>query len=301
MILLRDVWWVAAYELGEALRTRLFQLVILAYLGGLGFANWVLVEILTEMEAGLAETMGLPPTERPGALVGELLADGRLTDLLAPMAGGRSAALELLSLPLPALWAGGAAMGLLPVVLLFTSAGSVSAEVRSRSVRYLACRVERLPMGLGKLLGQVALGAVAAALGIALSWGMAMGLMVGNDPVALAAALVARTGWALAYALPYVGLGLAISQVIANPNAARVVAGLAFVAGHWLAVWLRHHSGLDLPGRLADLGVLLLAPSLWRELWSPEPLAAAAAAARGLVLGIGYYAVGHALFVRRDL
>lgn len=301
MILLRDVGWVAIYELGEAMRTRLFQLAILAYLGGIGFAVWLLTVILREMEAPLAAAMGLPPTDRPGALLNNLLADGSITDLLAPLAGGRAAAERLLGEPIAALWVGGAAMGMLPVVLLFTSGGTVSAELRSRSIRYLACRVDRLAIGLGKLVGQLALGGMAALLGVALAWILAMTLMVDNPPVDLAVGLATRAGWALAYALPWVGLGLAVSQWITNPNAARVVAGGLFVGMHVLAAWLRDKAGLDGMGRLADLGTLFLPPGLWLELWSTEPGAAAMAALRGAALAVVYYAIGHARFVRRDL
>lgn len=301
MTLLRDGAWVAVYELGEAVRTRLFQLAILAYLGGIGFASWLLARILTEMEGEIAGAMGLPNTERPGALLNELHQNGALAQLFAPMAGSRSAAEALLDTPIPALWVGGAAMGLLPVVLLFTSAGSVSTEIKSRSIRYLACRVDRLPIGLGKLVGQVLLGAVAALLGVVLAWIMAMTLLVGVPPVDLALALVVRTTWALAYALPWVGLGLAVSQVVPNPNGARVVAGILFVASHWLGFWLRHHSGPDTLGRIADLGTMMLAPSLWRDLWSPDLSLAGMAAARGALLAVVYFAIGHAWFVRRDL
>ena len=41
---LLDTLWVAVYELGEAVRTRLFQLVILAYLGGIGFSVWLFTD-----------------------------------------------------------------------------------------------------------------------------------------------------------------------------------------------------------------------------------------------------------------
>ena len=50
-----DVWWVAVYELGEAVRTRLFQLVLLAYAGGIAASGTVLVLILKA-----AEVRGIP-------------------------------------------------------------------------------------------------------------------------------------------------------------------------------------------------------------------------------------------------
>src|SRR5436190_18668269 len=103
-----DVTWVAIYELGEAVRTRLFQLVLLAYAGGIGFSSWLLVEILRQMETAAATAMGVPPTTRPGAMMGKLVENGQLRDLLTPIVGSGDVQL-LLHRPILALWTGAAA------------------------------------------------------------------------------------------------------------------------------------------------------------------------------------------------
>lgn len=296
-----EVWWVARYEVGEGLRTRLFQLALLGYLGGIGVANWILVKILSQMEAGLATTMGLPPTERPGAMMNTLLADGRLNELIAPIVGGTDAATTLLTTPVAALWGGAAAMALLPVLLVFGASGSVAGEVQSRSIRYLACRTGRLQIGLGKLAGQLLLTLLAAALGVVLSVALTLTLMVGNDPVTLFTTLSIRTGWALAYAVPFAALALAASQVVANPNGARFLAAAVLFGMPILANQLDRLAGVDLVGRLCDMAGLFLATSNWVDLWSPDPATAGTAALRGLVLGILYFSVGFWRFNGRDL
>lgn len=296
-----DVLLVARYELGEGLRTRLFQVAVLAYLGGVGAANWLLVKILVELERSLAEGMGVPPTERPGAMMAQLTRNGDIAEVLRPLLGSKDAALALLGTPPMALWSAGAAMALLPVVLLFTGSGSVAAEVKSRSLRYLLVRTGRLRIALGKALGQALLAAVAAALGVGLTVAMAATMMVEVPMGPLLAGLAARHGMALVYGLPWLGVALGASMLVGNPNGARLLAGAAFV-GAPIAAWqLEEVSGPDALGRLADLARLLLPSTLWGELWSPEPGAPAIAAARAGILAVAAFATGAVRFERRDL
>ena len=83
MRFLADVRWVAVYELGEAVRTRLFQLVLLAYAGGIAASGTVLVLILKAAEDRMAETLGMPATIRPGAMMGKLLENGELAGIIS--------------------------------------------------------------------------------------------------------------------------------------------------------------------------------------------------------------------------
>lgn len=296
-----DVLLVAAYELGEAVRTRLLQLVLLGYCGGIGMANLLFFAMLSEAERTLAESMGVPATERPGAMMAELLKNGRIEEMMGAMVGRGSDIAELLDRPVLALWTGAASMVLLPIVLLFSASGSVAGEVRSRSVRYLLCRTGRLQIGLGKLVGQLLLALVAALLGAAVSWVMGMTLMVGNPPVALAVELLVRTGRAALFALPYAGLGLAASQIVASPNGARFLAGGATLGVLWLGDWLGDHAGPDTLGRLADLGTLLLGGGLWSDLWATDPVSLPTAAARCAGIALAWTALGQAVFARKDL
>ncbi len=296
-----DVWWVAIYELGEAVRTRLFQLVLLAYAGGIGASTWVLVKILQQFERAAAETLGVPPTERPGAMMGTLLANGDLAGLIGGIVGEGNDPAALLREPLLGLWTGMASMALIPLVLLFSASGSIATEVKSRSVRYLLCRTGRLQIGLGKLAGQLLIALVAAVIGGVVAWGMGMTLMTGNPPVALALSITERTGRAALWALPFAGLGLAASQWIPSPNGARVVAAGVLLGMPIAAHWLGEQAGVTLLGRLADLAGLFIATTAWTDFWSPDPGVLGGAVARSVVLAVVYYSLGHVIFARRDL
>jgi len=296
-----DVWWVAVYELGEAARTRLFQLVLLLYVGGMVGATWFFVKLLQSAEESAADTLGVPSTARPGAMMDTFLKNEELIAFVGKLAGEGTNVPELLREPLLGLYIGMIAMALLPAVLTFSASGSIATEVKSRSIRYLLCRTGRLQIGLGKLAGQLLIALAATLLGAAVCWALGMTLMVGNPPAALALSLLERSARASIWALPFAGIGLAASQWIPSPNGARVVAGSVVFAMPLAAFWLHLKSGTDLLGRLADLAGMFLATTAWADFWSTDLTVFGGAAVRSLVLAVVYYSVGHAVFARRNL
>lgn len=296
-----DVWWVAVYELGEAVRTRLFQLVLLGYAGGIAAATWILVKLVANFEQSAAASLGVPATRRPGAMMDTLLADDQLVRLVGEFVGPGNDVGVLLEEPLLGLWTGMVSMLLLPLVLLFSASGSIATEVKSRSVRYLLCRTGRLQIGLGKLLGQLLIAAVAAVIGGAVAWAMGLALMSGHGPAELGLSILGRTARAAVWALPFAGLGLAASQWIASPNGARVVAAGVLLAMPIGAHWLAEAAGTTLVGRLADLAGMFIATTAWPDFWSLDLATFSGAVARSVVLAILYYALGHVVFARRDL
>lgn len=291
----------AVYELGEAVRTRLFQLVLLAYAGGIAAATWILVQMLKTFEETAASTLGVPATERPGAMMETLLTNPEVTRMVGGIVGPGTDPAKLLEEPLLGLWTGMASMALIPLVLLFSASGSIAGEVKSRSVRYLLCRTGRLQIGLGKLMGQLLIAAVAALIGGAVAWGMGMTLMSGNPPVGLALSILGRTARAALWALPFAGLGLAASQWIPSPNGARVVAAGTLLAMPIAAHWLDESAGITLMGRIADLAGMFIATTTWADFWSLDPAIFGGAVLRSVVLAVLYYSLGHVVFARRDL
>ena len=291
----------ARYELGEAARTRLLQIVVAGYLGGIGFGCWVLTRIVQEMESALAQQLRVPVTERPGAMLSTLRDNGSLVSLLSPVAGSDEAAEALLGRPLLALWIGAATMFLLPAVVIVATSGSVASEVQSRSLRYLLVRTSRSSIAFGKLLGQLAMVALAALAGVGLAWAMGMVMMVGNPPVELLVALLERSALGFLYALPYAGMGMAVSMCITHPNGARLVAGALLVVSPILYNLLVDWSGTSALGRLADLGTLVWPNHLWFAYWNARSADIAGATVHGLIIGAVWFALGWAVFRRRNL
>lgn len=299
MIFARDVAAVAAYEIGEGLRTRLFAVATLGYGAAIGASVWLFTRILLQMENAAAAGLGIPATERPGAMVGTLRDQGALVDLLTEIAGSAENARALADEPLIALWTGAATMLLLPALTAVTAGGSVAEEVRTRSIRYLLVRVGRLPIGLGKLVGQFVLATIATTIGGTIAWILGMTLMVGNPPLALAVALADRCAWGLASVLPFLAIALSASMIVPNPHGARLFAVGALVLEPIAFWWLTRASGVDLPGRLADFATLLLpsrlSPGFWVEAEQIYSLGGS------LLLGAIWFTAGFALFERRNL
>lgn len=297
---LQEIFWVARYEVGEAMRTRLFQMGLLAWLGGLGAFNGLLLVILSHLENEAADLMGVAHTWRPGAMLAQLQADGKL-DEFAEILGGEGRASSLLRDPLLGLWSSGFSMALLPILALFVTSASISSEVQSRAIRYLACRTDRLRIALGKLLGQIGFLGISLLCGCVLTWVMGMTLMVKVPAWGLAMALVYRIPAIVAFSLPFVGLGMASSQLSSSPNGARFVSLLLFFGLFVVSAILPNYVGIDTLGRLADLALLLSPFTTWQPLWSDNASENIQAALRAAAIAVGVFSVGLVRFSRRDL
>lgn len=298
---LRDLVVVAIYEFQQAARTRLLQVGVLAYAGATMAAHAGFVEGLQEAERSVALAMGVPATEKPGALIGAALKSTDLRRFLADLIGSEATLDRLTEAPVLALWSGAVAMVLLPIFVLVGTSTSLSAEVESRSIRFLALRTERLPIVLGKLGGQLLIATLAALSGVVVTELAGLVLMVQQPPLALAAYALLHAGRGLVYALPFAALGLAVSQWVPRANPARLVTMLALLAvlvGH---IWLDELTDATVAGRVADLVRVFLPGSGWNDLWSMDAGTFALAAARNVVLTFAWVAVGYARFDRRDL
>ncbi len=300
-------WWgydvavVALYEVQQARRKRLLQALVLAYAAATGAAHWGFVQALAEVEGQVADTLHVARTERPGTLIQEVVASESMRRFLGDLVGDSTTLDRLLDTPVLALWAGAVGMVLLPVLAMAGTTASISAEIESRSIRYLALRTERLPIVLGKLLGQVGMLAAAALVGVLVTEAAGLTLMVRVPPLALLLGALEHTGRAWVYALPYAGLGLCASQWLGRTNVARV-AGVLLLVGttvaHPVLLWL---SDTTLPGRFADLGRLFLPGTGWSDLWSSNPVDFSLGALRLVGVCLVWTAVGYLRFDRRDL
>ncbi len=298
---LLDVYWVAGYEVQEALRTRLFQILLLAWCGMTGFSNWLLFKLLSSAESRLAISMGVPTTKKPGAMMEKLMESGQILNIVGDLVGDKQAARQLLDTPVLALWAGATTMVALPMLMLFTSAGSVASEVRSRSIRYLLCRVGRLQVVLGKMLGQLGIASVVLAAGGGVTFAMGMGMMVGNPPLALLVGIADRSLRAMVWSLPFAGVGMAASLMTSAPNSARLVCGggLFVLTGVW--AWVNDKVDGASGQRWVDMVGGLLPGINWADWWRVDPGTVGGAAAQSVVLVLLYVSAGLARFRGRDL
>lgn len=293
-----DTWLVARFELMRAVRTwRALALAVL-YIIALSGATYIYVRILWFIEAGLAETLGVPMTDKPGTMMNELLDNGELQRMVAEMSGNPAAVDYVLSWPLLAFW--GLWIGILLLPFLATSAAAecISIDMSTRALRFEALRTGRAELVLGRFLGQVMLTGLAATCGLFGAWVVGMTQMVGNDPFMLAYGLAAMGLRAWLFGLPFIGIGVAFSQFTASPNWARVLA-LGTTAISWIATGIAVEFRDSRWGWLSDLALQIL-PQGWLDgLYTPREWMLS-----GLVyiaLSLCAVGLGFIRFGRRDL
>ncbi|MFT7520003.1 MAG: hypothetical protein ACI9MC_002147 [Kiritimatiellia bacterium] len=245
----RDVLLVAWFELVRAIRTwQALALVSLYMVVNVGFAL-LFIGALGVLENQVAGTLGVPATTYPGAMLDQLVADGQLLEPLVAMVGDKDLVETMLTYPLLAIFQLFVGLRMNPFLAAMTAAEAVAVDTRSRSVRFELLRTGRLEWVTGRYLGQVLLNGLALLLASAGVWVAGMTLMVEQDPVWLATSLLLMALRTWVFCLPFVGLGIACSQVTNSPAWARVMAiggtavawvvwGLLQVDVSWRIPWL---------------------------------------------------------------
>jgi hypothetical protein len=298
MLLLRDIFLVAGYELARAARTRLLQVVVLGYAVVVFLADWSFVEALSIAEAQVANTLGLPSTDRPGTLLAHVTNSEMIRPMLVDAIGSESLAAQLFDMPLLGVWAGVISMTALPVVMLAGTAGSLSGEVQSKSIRFLVLRTERLAIVFGKFLGQIGLVAIAGLVGTLVTLGVGQFMMMEQSLPRIATTVLRLLIPGLLFALPFGAMGLCASQWVGNRNGARALAVAALIANGILVAYAEDSSGGDIGQRIATIAAWFSPSSGWTALWEPSLLPAAS---RAGIVSLVWVALGFVRFTRRDL
>lgn len=295
----RDALLVARFEVGRAMRTRralaLIAVYLVAHLGGC----WLFVQAVGELEAALAGQLGVASARWPGTMMGQLRESESLLRILRFFVGDEGLVEDLARWPVLAIFDTWLGLLVAPFFAATAAAESISTDVSTRALRYEALRTGRAEIVAGRFLGQVGLMTLAAAVSWVGVWALGMSIMVGHGPVELAVGLVLLGGRAVVYAIPFIGLGVAASQLTASSAWARVLA-LSGAVGGYVAYGLALLAEGAPWTLLADLALPLLPASWMRSLWALD-LRAVAASAACVGLGVATVALAFLLFRRRDL
>ena len=293
-----DVGLVARFELIRAIRTwRALAMMLLYGIATVGGAL-IFVGLIFALEQTIASALGVPQTNRPGAMMAELITDDSFRSVVEAMVGKASVDNVITQPPLAIFyhWFG---FRLVPFLAAVTAAEAVAIDMGTRALRFEALRTGRLELVLGRLVGQVFLAGIAIFASIIGVWAVGMLAMVGNDPLLLASSL-GRYGFHVwAVSLPFLGLGIACSQLTASAIWARVLA-LLLTTLTWVALFTAQYIQTTEWPIVGDIMLQFLPqtwlPSLWRSGWQPW------LGMGGLVCwGIAITAIGYAAFHRRKL
>ncbi len=294
------VFIVAWNELADSIRSRRVLVMVFLYLAGSVAATAIFLHVLHGMENQLVEGLGLSSSAKTGGVTATLWKSNTFRQMLISLIGDKDLAQRLLSIPPLGLFYAWLSFTFAPVLVMLTSATRVSEEISSGSIRYVSFRSSRLQWILGKFAGQAMqlLGAlVLSALG---AWLTGLIRMHYFEPMESALAMLVFSFKAWIYALAYLGLATAISQLCAAPNLALALGFLSLIAMSILSAVSESLAG-DGFRRLWD-SVNVMTPQAHRmALWWNSWARVGPAAFFLIILSMAFLFAGYARFARRDL
>ncbi len=300
MTALRDVIWIAGFETSRALRTWRALSLVAVYCVGTGGSTWLFIQFIGLLERELATTLGVAQTDVPGAMLGQLVESDLWRRILTGMVGSEDRGDLLVAIPILAIFHRWVGFLLVPLFAATASAECLAIDVASRAIRYEALRTGRTPIVLGRWAGQLLLSAVASLAGAAITAGLGLWAMVGNDPVPLALALLDATARAWLFAVPASAFGVLASSLVKSAAWARVLA-LGGVVGSWVAFGacqLASARGAPWQAAVADAMVSVLPQAWLGGLWEPRGVIAPLAL---VLLGGAITSFAAIRFATRDL
>jgi ABC-type transport system involved in multi-copper enzyme maturation permease subunit len=297
---IKDAVLIARFELLRALRTWRALSLVAIYLVCTSGTAWMFTRVIRMFEHEAARTLGIATTDTPGAMMAELSKTEMWRGFLSDLTGRPELVEALVSVPAIAVFHLWVSFILVPMFAATAAAESVALDTSTRAIRYEALRTGRFEIAVGRYLGQLLLTGTAGGIGLFGTLAVGLGFMVGNSPFLLFATLVVFTFKAWLFAMPFVGMGVAISLMTSSAAWARVLA-LGGVAGSWVVFGvLRATEDRAWMGPIGDV-LLPILPQTWLSgFWEPGlgswPTVLVCA-------GLGASAVSLAAirFVRRDL
>ena len=297
---MRDLLLVARFEILRAIRTwRAIALIVLFCVAS-GGATYVFTRFVGVLENTLADQMGVPRTETPGAMLEKLVASDSYRNVVEGMVGAADLVDYLLAVPPLAMFSLWFGFLLVPFFAASASAECIAIDVQNRAIRYEATRTGRLEIVMGRFAGQLSLTLLAQLAATTVVFGVGIGFMVINRPLELAAWLAWFSIRAWFFAIPFIGIGVAASQLTASPAWARVLA-VGATAGSWVLYGLaRFWEDHDRNEWLVAILLQVLPQGWLYGMWQPQ-FAWLLPALATTLMGLAFAAVGYLRFMRKDL
>ncbi len=291
---------VARQEWADAFRSRRAIVLLVLYFAGALAATLIFIKVLHHVENQVESAVGISQSRQAGASTSALWRSHSFRQVLIGLAGDEALARDLLSLPPLALFYGWLSFAFTPLLVILLSSARIAEEVWSGSVRFALFRVPRGSWVFGKLTGQAAQLLVALLASGAAAWIMGWWRLAGFDPVANALVILLFALKAWVYAFAWLGVAMAVSQLLTSPTLASVFGLVALMA---LAAISGLAAAFTGPGWRAALDLVrMLTPGGHEaDLWRLDTAHAVPAVLFLLALGLAYTAVGYARFGRRDL
>ena len=296
---LRDAAIVARFHLRRALRTRSAVGLCVVYTLVTTSSAWIFTRVLLELERQVARMLMVPEVRKPGTMLDTLRERGDLAEMFGNFLDDPAQVTWALGQPFLTVTHFWICLGAMPFLAAAAGAETLSPHIRSRAIRFESLRTGRLELVAGRFVGQAVLIGVALLLTVAGTWAVAMIAMVGQPPLLQLTTLLAITPRIWIWSLPFLGLGVACSQLFSNVNFARTIALAGIVFG-WIVWGLLHSHWLRDLGWLTDLIAPLMPHDYALDLWGPGWRWSSSGAIL-CALGLAVMLAAYPLFRRRNL
>ena len=296
----RSIAIIAGNELADSARSRRAIVMMLLYMIGAMAGTALFIGILNGIEREMTRSLGITASDNSGGVTATLWKSEAFRKTVTHLVGNTALAESLLAVPPLALFYGWLTFAFGPVLVMLTSSTRIAEEIASGSVRFVMFRVGRWQWCVGKFIGQALQVLLAFLLSAVAAWVVGMFRMHSFEPWSTAAYMLVFAVKAWVYAMPFLGLALAISQFCAIPNLALAFGVISLVG---VSITSRLCSWLDGDGWRHIWGVVnLFMPGSHREnLWWNDVSHLVPGVAFLLGLAALYMMIGYARFARRDL
>ena len=296
---LRDTLLVTRAQLARAIRTRSMVVLCMAYVLSCCGGAYMFTRGIHQMEKAAARSLGVPATARPGSMLDVLQERGDIQRILESMLDNPQLVQWALELPILSVFFFWFGLGVIPFLGVTSGADSISPSIRDRSIRFELIRTGRLEVVAGRFLGQAALSFVALLIAALGTWGVALTAMVQQPFLEQGATLLEFSFRLWTWSLPFVGLGVACSQLTESSQWSRVM-GLTGVIISWVLFGYTNAEWEGARALLSDVIRPVLPQAQMLGLWQQGLDWVAPAGLLG-VLSLVLCLVPFPLFARRNL
>lgn len=291
---------IALNEWNDALRSRRAIVVILLYLGAALLTMNGFLSILLRLENELAELLGLPAAQQPGAVVDALWRSDRFRQMVAGAVRSESLVSELVGHSPVVLVFAGLAFFYTPILVALVAPVRLAEELANGTVRYVTVRASRLSWTLGKFAGQALLFAIALFSSAVGAWLLTRYRMSASDAWTQAQGLFIWSLRIWVYGFAFLGLLMGVAHWTRSPSRSTAIA-LMTVFGLSLLAWALDRYQGDGIRQLFPVVSQFLPQAYRMDLWRASYAHVLPAALALIALGFCYLLIGYSVFRRRDL
>jgi len=297
---LKDVFIVWKYEWFDLYRSRLAIFWLSLYLLGALSSSLFFIMVIGGIENKIAQETNLSETKKAGAMTSSLQESRQFREIVTQLVGDAELARQFMTAPLIALFFGWMSLTFAPFLVILLSSESVSSDISSGAARFSLFRTSRLAYVLGKGASQATLVLAGIVLSALITWLVGMFRLSSFKAESAAWYLLIYSLRSWIYTLPFLGLGLAVSQVIKSVQLSRAVGIVIFFA---TVIFYRIADQFSAEGfaRIWELLIIVLPQGHRLDFWRPDLMSQVSAVSFSLGLAFLYFMAGYYLFSRKDI